>query len=137
MMIRCINDLGPSSEELERLGYTVFDLGLISIRDTDVHSFNLADLRIAECNCPCVFIIESQIDQAATIQPFGSQVDSPSSNKQRHNIGPARPLASQEEISITVPLADSWFPWLGLTVTPIFAPTTGNVHARAIYIRRC
>ena len=127
-------ELGPG--ELERLGYTVLDMGFITIRDAVAHTFLLADLRVAECGCPCLFIIESQINQAATVQPFGSQMEEPSLDKQMHNIGPARSLASQEEISITVPLTDSWFPWMGLTLTPTLPPTSGNVHARAIYIRR-
>lgn len=136
MTLRCAASLELGPGELERLGYTVLDLGYLTIRDSLAHTFLLADLRVAECGCPCVFIIESQINEPATVQPFGSQVELPSLDKQQHAIGPARPLAAQEEISITIPLADSWFPYLGLTVTPTLAPTVGNVHARAIYTRR-
>lgn len=136
MTLQCTALLELTSADLEHLGYTVADLGLISLRDVLAHNFLLADLRIAECNCPCVFIIESQMNEAATVQPFGSQVAEPSLSKQQHNIGPARALAVQEEISITVPLNDSWFPYLGLAVTATLAPSQGNVHARAIYNRR-
>lgn len=134
--LRCAELLGVTPDELERAGYTVFDMGFLSIRDAEAHRWELADLRTAERVGPCLFIIESQINQASTIQPFGSYVDSPTSDRMQYNIGPGRPLPSQEQIAIEVPLTDSWFPWLGLTVTPTLPPSAGNVHARAIYIRR-
>ena len=136
MTLGCAGLLELSSTDLDRLGYTVFDMGVIPIRDTQVHSFNLADMRIAEHIGPCLFIIESQIDEAANVQPFGSHVESPPSDALRYNIGPARSLPSREQIAIEVPLADSWFPYLGMSVTSLIAPTTGNVHTRAIYINR-
>lgn len=136
MIQNCVGLLELSSVDLERLGYTVADLGIITIRDILSHSFLLADLRVAECGCPCVFVIESQMNAAAIVQPFGSQVEVPSLDKQQHNIGPSRALPVRDEITITIPLSDSWFPYLGLAVTATLAPSQGNVHARAIYIRR-
>ena len=136
MTLRCAGLLEVTPDELERAGYTVFDMGYLIIRDTEAHSWDLADMRTAERVGPCLFIVESQIDRASTIQPFGSYVDSPTSSRMQYEIGPGRNLPSQEQIAIEVPLTDSWFPWLGLTVTPLLGPSMGNVHARAIYIRR-
>ena len=136
MVLRCAGVQELTQGDLDRLGFTVVDMSFIPIRDVLPHRFDLVDMRIGECGCPCLFIIESQIDSAATVQPFGSQIADPSLAKAQHPIGPARPLPVQDEITITIPLADSWFPYLGLTVTAALAPTAGNVHARAIYIQR-
>lgn len=135
MTLRC-DLLTVTAQELECLGYTVFDMGLLSIRDTDPHDFDLADLRVADRVGTCLFIIESQMNQVALVQPFGSRVEGPASDRMQYNIGIARSLPVQEQIAISVPLNDSWFPWMGLAVTPAQAPSQGNVHATAIYIRR-
>lgn len=135
MTLRCA-EIQVTAQELERSGYTVVDLGLLTLRDTDPRRFDMADMRVADLIGPCLFIIESQTDRSANIQPFGSYVNEPTNSRMQYNIGPARLLPVQEQIAIEVPLSDSWFPYLGLIVTPTLAPTVGNVHALAIYIRR-
>lgn len=134
--LRCPSLLEITPDELNRLGYTVFNMGNIEMRDLLAHNFSLADLRTADRVSTCLFIIESQMDVDSLVRPFGSHVENPSLLKQQYNIGPARSLPTQEEIAIQVPLDDSWFPWMGLAVTPLELPTGGNVHATAIYIRR-
>ena len=135
MTLRC-DEIQVTSQELERLGYTVVDLGLLTLRGIDPRRFDLADMRIADRQGPCLFIIESQTNRDANIQPFGSYVSEPTNSRVQYNIGPARLLPVQEQIAIEVPLTDSWFPYLGLIVTPTLAPSMGNVHALAVYIRR-
>ena len=127
--------LGATSEELERLGFTSFDMGLLTMREAETRTFELVDLRIADQTGTCLFIVESQTNQAATVQPFGSRVEMPGSDRMQYEIGPARALPVREQIAIEVPLADSWFPYLGLSVTFVLGPTLGNVHATAIFIK--
>ena len=136
MVLHCPDLQEITAEELERLGYTVFNMGNVQMRDVLAHNLTLADLRTADRVSTCLFIIESQMDVGAMVQPFGSYVESPSLLKQQYNIGPPRSLPTQQEIAIQVPLDDSWFPWLGLAISPLALSASGNVRGTAIYIRR-
>ena len=131
------NAVRLSQLDLERHGFVAFNMGFLTIREDETRSFDLADLRIADQTSACLFIIESQTDQAATVQPFGGQMENPGSDRQQYNIGPARALPAGEQVAIKVPLGDdSWFPFMGLSVTFALPPTRGNVHATAIYINK-
>ena len=136
MVLRCAGQLEISSAELEACGYTEFDMGVLTLRDTLAHNFDLADLRIAEQIGTCLFIIESFTDRVISIQPFGAKVQQPGSTQMQYNIGVARSLPVREQIAIEVPLNDSWFPWMGLAATPALAPSTGSMHAQAVYFRK-
>ena len=130
------NGVKLSQLDLERHGFVSFNMGFLTIREDETRSIDMADLRIAAQTSASLFIIESQTDQAATIQPFGSQMEIPES-RQQYNIGPARALPAGEQMAIKVPLGDdSWFPFMGLSVEFALPPTRGNVHATAIYINK-
>ena len=136
MVLRLAQQLGVSFAELEACGYTEFDMGVLTLRDTDAHNFSLVDLRIAEQIGTCLFIIESLTDRVISIQPFGAKVEGPGSTQMQYNIGAPRTLPVREQIAIQVTLDDSWFPWMGLAATPALAPSTGSIHAQATYFRK-
>ena len=101
----------------------VENCGEVVPRDTDSHALKSYNAGLTD---RMVIVLESSLDQAATVQIFGS----PRNNAEaavRYDIGDPINLPAGMNASIPINLDDHWHPWIGMLVTPMVAPTSGRV----------
>ena len=118
----------------QRLYFANVELGDLTLRTVDTRQLSMADCRMANLQGTITFIIYNTLDQAIQAQAFGSEYDNP--GRQQHlDIQLPAVIAANSLGSITVPLSDSAFPFMGVRVTPQVLPGTGTVRAKALYQR--
>lgn len=113
-----------------RLQYLELDLGVIASRDLEARRFDVLDMRLAERSGPLIIQIASSLDQDVNIQVFGSVTNNPLTDSERYDIAGVVLVPKNTQRAISVPLADSWFPWMGVTVKAITFPASGTVAAK-------
>ncbi len=109
-------------------------LGTITPRTTSAHRFHtMIDALLAD---RLLFHIFSSVDQDCIVQLIGSYANTPADAQSYAIIGEVGLLPSgSQHVYVTPDLEDAYFPWLGLVIIPLTAPTSGSITATA-YGRR-
>lgn len=71
----------------------------------------------------------STMDVNTSIQLIGAFNDSSQDANFHHAIGPVRNLPNDDRMAINIDMDAVYFPWYGITVTPVSGATRGEVSA--------
>jgi len=119
----------------QRLYHVSDDLGIAEVRTVETRSLDTADLRLANLQGTLTFIIDNTFNQSVDVQVFGSELPNERSSQRQHAIQTPVTVPTASSRSITVPLQDSAFPFMGVTIVPAGPPALGDVRAKALYQR--
>ena len=123
-----------SDSAVETVQRVRVSLGQVSPRDTNEWTTpNMFDATLAE---RLTIEIVSSLDQPADVQIIGSTDNTPEETTRHYPLGNPLTLPANGRAGATINLNDAWFPFIGVTITPISSPTTGQVATTASAQRR-
>ena len=125
-----VRDLPPRGDALV-LDFVETSLGDVDPRSTDTHFLSgMYSARLVAHRV--TFIFESKLDQDVTLQVIGSHRDAASNTNTHFDIGGAILLAAGDHTRVSINLDEDWLPYYGAIVTPVVAPTTGELDVTVV-----